>query len=358
MIIHEVGHNFFPMIVNSDERQWTWMDEGLNTFMQFVAEQAWETDYPSRRGEPQQIVGYMLSEDAVPIMTNADSLLQRGNNAYAKPATALNILRETVLGRELFDRAFSTYARRWQFKRPMPADFFRTMEDASGVDLDWFWRGWFYTTLHVDVAIEGVTNLSLEPLDPREAKARARAERDAEPETLSQRRNAAQTKLVDEIEGLKDFYNEYDPLDATPEEVASYETLVEGLSDEERALLAKTPHMAVVRFRNLGGLVTPLIVELELADGSREEVRIPAQIWRRDAERVAKLFMTSSPVVGVHLDPHLETADADTANNHYPPQLEQTRFELYKDDRKGNNPMQEAAAREDQAEGGAGEAQP
>ncbi len=358
VIIHEVGHNFFPMIVNSDERQWTWMDEGLNTFMQFVTEQAWEPDYPSRRGEPQQIVSYMLSENSVPIMTNADSLLQRGNNAYAKPATALNILRETVLGRELFDHAFATYARRWQFKRPMPADFFRTMEDASGVDLDWFWRGWFYTTLHVDVAIEGVSNTSLEPLDPREAKALARAERDAEPETLSHKRNAAQPKLVDEIEGLEDFYNDYDPLDVTPEELASYEELIAGLSDEERTLLGKTPHMTLVSFRNLGGLVTPLIVELELADGSREEVRIPAEIWRRNAERVAKLFMTASPVVAVHLDPHLETADVNTANNHYPPQIEQTRFEVYKDERKPANPMQEAAAREAKVQAGGGEAQP
>ena len=352
VIIHEVGHNFFPMIVNSDEREWTWMDEGLNTFMQYLAEQAWETDYPSRRGEPQNIVDYMLSERRVPIMTSADSLVQGGNNAYAKPATALNILRETVLGRELFDKAFATYAQRWQFKRPMPADFFRTMEDASGVDLDWFWRGWFYTTLRVDVGIEGVTTLTLEPPDPQAAKDLRRAEREAEPETLSQRRNTELPKLVDELEGLKDFYNDYDPLDVTPEERASYEELVAGLSDEQEALLAKHPHISVVRFVNLGGLVSPLIVELELADGSREEVRIPAEIWRRNGERVSKLFMTREPVVAVHLDPHLETADVDTANNHYPPRLEPTRFELYEREDRGSksNPMREAQARE-QGEG-------
>lgn len=349
VVIHEVGHNFFPMIINSDERQWTWMDEGLNTFLQFLTEQAWETDYPSRRGEPEKIVPYMLSDYQVPIMTNADSLLQKGNNAYAKPATALNILRETVLGRELFDHAFRTYARRWQFKRPMPADFFRTMEDASGVDLDWFWRGWFYTTGHVDIAIEDVTAHVMEPLDPREAKALQKAERDAHPVTQSQRRNAEQPKLVDEIEGLSDFYNEYDPLDVVPEDVASYERLMASLSDEDKALIQKLPHFTAVTFANRGGLVMPLIVELELASGAREEVRIPAEIWRRNAERVSKLFMTAEPVVAVHLDPHLETADADMSNNHYPPQVESTRFRVYKHKEGGKNPMQQARDREAKA---------
>jgi hypothetical protein len=156
VIIHEVGHNYYPMVVNSDERQWTWMDEGLNTFVQYLAESEWEKNYPSRRGEPQKITDYMISENQVPIMTNSESVLQFGNNAYGKPATALNILRETILGRENFDFAFKEYSRRWKFKRPMPADFFRTMEDASGVDLDWFWRGWFYTTDHTDISIENV----------------------------------------------------------------------------------------------------------------------------------------------------------------------------------------------------------
>lgn len=349
VVIHEVGHNFFPMIVNSDERQWTWMDEGLNTFLQFVAEQEWEADYPSRRGEPKNIVDYMLSDRQVPIMTNSDSLLQFGNNAYAKPATALNILRETVLGRDLFDHAFRTYARRWQFKRPMPADFFRTMEDASGVDLDWFWRGWFYTTQHVDVAITGVTTLSLEPLDPREAKAIKRAERDAEPQTLSERRNASQPKVVDEIDGLKDFYNDYDPLAVTPEEVESYERLIATLTDEERAVLDKQPHMTLVEFENLGGLVMPLIVDLKFAGGGHREVRIPAEIWRRDAQRVGKLFLTEEPVVAVELDPHLETADVDTSNNVFPPRVESTRFRVYKDD-KAKNPMQKARDRQTDAD--------
>src|SRR5215203_699349 len=190
VVIHEVGHNYFPMIVNSDERQWTWMDEGLNTFLQYLAEQEWETNYPSRRGEPQNIAEYMASEAQVPIMTNSESVLQFGNNSYGKPATALNILRETVLGRELFDFSFREYARRWKFKRPTPADLFRTMEDASGVDLDWFWRGWFYTTDHVDISLEGVRLYSLDTRDPEADKAARRRERDERPQTLSQQRNA------------------------------------------------------------------------------------------------------------------------------------------------------------------------
>ncbi|MCB0764707.1 MAG: M1 family metallopeptidase, partial [Flavobacteriales bacterium] len=158
VIIHEVGHNFFPMIINSDERQWTWMDEGLNSFVQYLTEQEWDHDFPSRRGPARKIVDYMKGDlsGIEPIMTNSESVTQLGNNAYGKPAAALNILRETVMGRELFDHAFKVYCERWKLKHPTPADFFRTMEDASAVDLDWFWRGWFYTTDHVDLAVERV----------------------------------------------------------------------------------------------------------------------------------------------------------------------------------------------------------
>ena len=120
VIIHEVGHNFFPMIVNSDERQWTWMDEGLNTFCQYLTEQEWQRDYPSRRGEPRNIAAYMATDKSLqtPIMTNSESVLQFGNNAYGKPATALNVLRETIMGRELFDYAFKQYATRWPTSTP------------------------------------------------------------------------------------------------------------------------------------------------------------------------------------------------------------------------------------------------
>ncbi len=205
VIIHEVGHNYFPMIVNTDERQWTWMDEGLNTFLQYLSEQEWEENYPSQRGEPQDITSYMQSKDQVPIMTNSESVLQFGNNAYGKPATALNILRETILGRQLFDFAFKEYALRWKFKRPNPADFFRTMEDASGVDLDWFWRGWFYTTDHVDIAISAVELSLIDDGDPEAAAQRKKEADDARPKTLSAQRNAELEKRADVYPELKDF---------------------------------------------------------------------------------------------------------------------------------------------------------
>ncbi|PTB87087.1 aminopeptidase, partial [Pseudidiomarina aestuarii] len=152
VVIHEIGHIYFPMIVNSDERQWTWMDEGLNSYLDAVAGREWDPDIPWGV-EARGIIDYMKSTNQVPIMTQSDSVLNLGPNAYTKPAVALNILREVIMGRELFDYAFKEYARRWMFKRPTPADFFRTMEEASGVDLDWFWRGWFYSTDHVDISL-------------------------------------------------------------------------------------------------------------------------------------------------------------------------------------------------------------
>ncbi|MBC7663243.1 MAG: M1 family metallopeptidase, partial [Caulobacter sp.] len=205
VIIHEVGHNYFPMIVNSDERQWTWMDEGINSFVQYLAEQAWEENYPRSRSEPRAIVDYMRSKNQVPIMTNSESLLQFGNNAYAKPATALNVLRETVLGRELFDFAFREYAQRWKFKRPTPSDFFRTMEDASGTDLDWFWRGWFYTTDAVDVSVDGITEYGVSSKNPETEKAWKKAQKDLEPVSLTDQRNKGTlARRVDAHPELKD----------------------------------------------------------------------------------------------------------------------------------------------------------
>jgi hypothetical protein len=347
VIIHEVGHNFFPMIVNTDERQWTWMDEGINTFLQYLSEQEWEKDYPSRRGEPKDIVEYMKSTEQVPIMTNSESVLQFGNNAYAKPATALNILRETILGRELFDFAFKEYARRWMFKRPQPADFFRTIEDASGVDLDWFWHGWFYTTDHVDVAIDNVRRMTLDTEDPDVDKARLRQERDAEPTTQSTQRNEALVKRVDQFPELKDFYNSFDKFAVTDQDRKDYRKLLEGLSDKEKQLLKSAHHFTVVDFSNVGGLVTPLIVVLTFADNSTEEIRIPAEIWRYDARKSAKLFVTDKEVVAVGLDPQLETADTDVSNNHFPRKITPSRFKLFKEEKK-KNAMQKSAEPTDQ----------
>jgi hypothetical protein len=342
VIIHEVGHNWFPMIVNSDERQWTWMDEGLNTFVQYLTEQEWEPGYPSRRGEARNITGFMSSAEQVPIMTNSESLLQFGSNAYAKPATALNVLRETVMGRELFDFAFKQYARRWMFKRPEPADLFRTMEDASAVDLDWFWRGWFYTTDHVDLAITGVESFQMESPDPEVAKANDRADEEARAETPSERRNAPLPKRSDRFPELLDFYNSFDEHAVTLADRKAFERLMASLDDDDKPMLEVDQAFTVVSLENLGGLVSPVILELELSDGSTELLRIPAELWRRNSERVETMAVTDLPVVRVTLDPFEETADVDTVNNHWPPRTKLSRFQLFKRDRASQNPMQQA----------------
>ncbi len=344
VIIHEVGHNYFPMIVNSDERQWSWMDEGLNTFLQYLAEQEWEQDYPSQRGEPELIVPYMQSTNQVPIMTNSDSIMQFGPNAYSKPATALNILRETILGRELFDFAFKEYARRWKFKRPMPADFFRTMEDATARDLDWFWRGWFYTTDHVDIALDKIDMYMVDRRTPDEIAADEKAKREAQLPTLSKSRNKELTKRADQFPELKDFYNEYDPRSVTEQQRAAYQKALEQLSQREKELLANTDRFYRLQFKNIGGLIMPVIVLLTLEDGSTKEIRLPAEAWRVDANLCDTLVVTDQPIVKFELDPYRETADINRDNNHFPPVIEPTRFQLFKSQRRGSedNPMAQA----------------
>jgi hypothetical protein len=343
VIIHEVGHNWFPMIINSDERQWTWMDEGLNTFVQFLAEQEWEPDYPSRRGEARDITGYMASTNQVPIMTNSESILQFGANAYGKPATALNVLRETVMGRELFDFAFKTYSERWAFKRPMPADLFRTLEDASAVDLDWFFRGWFYTTDHVDVALTDVVEYVLDDGEPVASKGARRRERDGRPVSPSMERNVDLPKRSDRFPDLLDFYNEYDELDVTPADLRRYAELLEDLEADELSALETELYFYVLRFENQGGLVTPLPLRLFHEDGSHFDLFLPAEIWKNDSEQVAKLVPSERRIVRVQLDPKEETADVDTWDNSFPQEIRPSRFELFK--RGGDeNPMQKAAA--------------
>ena len=347
VVIHEVGHNYFPMIVNSDERQWTWMDEGINTFLQYLAEQEWEENYPSRAGEPASIVGYMRGNGQVPIMTNSESILQFGPNAYSKPATALNILRETILGRELFDFAFKEYARRWKFKRPTPADFFRTMEDASGVDLDWFWRGWFYSTDHVDLAIDSVRLYQIDSGDPDERAERKRLEKQSREPSLSAERNASLPKLVDQYPELKDFYNQYDPLQVSDDDRQAFERFLKSLGDDQRGLLKRTTNFYVLDLRNVGGLVMPIILRLHYADGTQETLTIPAEIWRRNSSEVSKLVITDRELVRVELDPRRQTADTDDDNNHWPPRLLPTRFELFQArGGGGTSPMRQAKERE------------
>jgi hypothetical protein len=341
VIIHEVGHNYFPMIVNSDERQWTWMDEGLNSFLEFLAERAWEEDFPDTRGEPRAIADYMRSKNQVPIMTNSDSVIQRGHNAYGKPATALNILRETVLGRELFDFAFREYAQRWKFKRPTPADFFRTMEDASGTDLDWFWRGWFYTTDAVDVSVDGITEYGVSSKNPSVEKAWKKAQKDAEPVALSVQRDKGMARRVDTRPELKDFYNEHDDFTVTNKDRNKYNESLAELEGWEKALLKQGKHLYLVDFSNAGGLVTPLVLEIELKSGKKYIERIPAEVWRYSSKKITKLIVTDEPMVGLTQDPYWETADIDNSNNAWPRKISQSRLELFKTEKGKDDLMKD-----------------
>ena len=300
VIIHEVGHNFFPMIVNSDERQWTWMDEGLNSFVQFLTErevekQSWAPDvykkgFPSRSGFPKDIIRYMRIDPKrmVPIMTNSESIPFFGPNAYSKPATALNILRETVMGPELFDYAFREYSQKWMFKHPKPADFFRTMEDASGVDLDWFWRGWFYSTEPCDISIEGVKLFRL----PSEENQKATAGMVFKPKFYDQ-------KYIDGI-------------------MARVKARGLSITAKDKEVMSSKSYFYQLDFENKGGLLMPILVGMKFKDGSSEVVTVPAEIWKMSPKKVSKVFVTQKEVVQFTLDPKLATADIDTKNNFFP----------------------------------------
>ncbi|WP_421132960.1 M1 family metallopeptidase [Alteromonas sp. A079] len=337
VVIHEVGHIYFPMTVNSDERQWTWMDEGLNSFLDGVAGREWDPTIPWGV-EPRDITGYMKSQTQVPIMTQSDSVLRLGPNAYTKPAAALNILRETILGRELFDFAFKEYAQRWMFKRPTPSDFFRTMEEASGVDLDWFWRGWFYSTDHVDISLDNVYQLRLDTEDPDIDFAREREAEMDKPKSLTDIRNKEEGKelWVDRFDDISDFYDENDRYTVTNKERNKYKKFIDKLEPWERAAFERAvkedKNYYVLNFSNKGGLVMPIILELAFEDGTTEEMRIPAEIWRRTPKAVTKLVVTDKDkvLVGVTVDPHWETADVDVENNHYPRRIIPSRIEAYK----------------------------
>ena len=280
--IHEVGHNFFPMIVNSDERQWTWMDEGLNSYLEMLAELAYDKNFPMSRGLPKNIVNYMSGDQSkiAPIMSKGDNVYSFGNNAYGKPATGLWMLRETIMGKELFDHAFKTYAQRWMFKHPTPEDFFRTMEDASGVDLDWFWRGWFFTTDVTDIGIKGV----------------------------------------------KKFYSSKVDEDS----VGFIEDTSEGLGFSTK----QSKYHYEITYEKPGGLVMPIIVEFTFKDGSKERKTYPAQIWRYTDDEVTKVFSSSKEIESILVDPDLETADVDTSNNSFPRE-KSDKFDKFKKEIKG-----------------------
>ncbi len=321
VIIHEVGHNYFPMIVNSDERQWTWMDEGLNSFLEVLTKMEWP-DFPIGRGTPKQIAQYMAGDQSrlEPIMTNSETIKQFGNNAYAKPAAGLMILRETIMGRELFDHAFKTYANRWKFKHPTPEDFFRTMEDASAVDLDFFWRGWFYTTDYTDIGLKTVKQFFVSADGPKPST-------DAQQDSPRRRFRAtgpmvymlegSDPILKPELKGALDVKN-IQPLE---------EYLQKTFTAQEREQL-KTPRFFYqVTFDKPGGLVMPLIVELTFADGTTQVQKFPAQIWRMNDKEVTRTFATQKEVVKITVDPREETADIDTANNTWPRAEAKSKFD-------------------------------
>ncbi|MBU2939298.1 M1 family metallopeptidase [Lacinutrix sp. C3R15] len=335
VIIHEVGHNFFPMIVNSDERQWTWMDEGLNTFVQYVAEQdfgKWypdalsegQTAYPSRRGPAAKIVNYMGgNQDFIaPIMTKGLNTYQFGNNAYGKPGTALNILRETVMGPELFDYAFKEYANRWMFKHPTPEDFFRTMEDASAFDLDWYWRGWFYTTDYVDIGVKEVKKyyVSNEP--------------NAEVKKIAEQRGMKLSDLPPLVffveEGSEDFNENLKGKSALENSATLNEYIMDNFTPEERAKIKEPKYFYNITFEKPGGLVMPIIVEYTYADGTSDTITYPAQIWRLNDKEVSKVLASEKELVSIQVDPNLETADVDTSNNAWPKEVKESQFDNFK----------------------------
>ncbi|WP_316744022.1 M1 family metallopeptidase [Pedobacter antarcticus] len=362
VIIHEVGHNFFPMIVNSDERQWSWMDEGLNSFLEYLTEELWDNKFPVKKGPAYTIVDYMkLPKDQLePIMTNSENIVRFGPNAYSKPATGLNILRETIMGRELFDYAFKQYAKRWAFKHPTPADFFRTMEDASGEDLDWFWRGWFYGTDPCDISLDEVkfakADVNAKPGSPNVKMVKLDRPQVNVFEDISKIRNREDKKIsfyTDRDKKTQDFYWRYDrgleKVDDTErkrEIPFPYETL----SEQEKAKYAGK-FFYELSFGNKGGLVMPVIVEFTFADGSKMMDRIPAQIWRLNEQKASKFYVLDQEIASIQLDPMRETADIDESNNSWGGKAKASKFDLFKQKNAaargqsvGSNPMQQARA--------------
>ncbi len=360
VIIHEVGHTFYPMIVNSDERQWTWMDEGLNSYLQYLTQELWDNKFPSNGGPPFTITNYMkLPKDQLePIMTNSENINNFGANAYSKVATGLNILRETIVGREAFDNAFREYSKRWAFKSPTPADFFRTIEDATGEDLDWFWRGWFYGTDACDISIDTVKHMVPDVTAiPGQVNDTTIMMSLSKPqvnpfEDISKIRNKDDKSIVFETDkdtSLRDFYWRYDremeKWDSTKYPVVM-KSQTEQLDEEGRKKYGNR-QLYEVSFTNKGGLVMPIILEWTYKDGTKEIERIPAQVWRKNEKNVIKTFMKDKEVASVKLDPYKETADVDESNNTYGDIKPPTKFKLFKQKQnvtpaQGINPMQKA----------------
>ncbi len=321
VVIHEVGHNFFPMIVNSDERQWSWMDEGLNTFMQYMAEQEMGTNFPSSRGPASKIVPYMSGDQKFlePIMSNSETIVQFGANAYGKPATGLNILRETIMGRELFDHAFKVYANRWKFKHPTPEDFFRTMEDASAVDLDWFFRGWFYSTDFVDIGVKEVKQYFVSETATKELK-----------DAVVRRGRFGQEKgpFVYLVPGTSEELSAKDKKALAISDVNLLSEYVsKNFSADEKAMLKSPKYFYEVEFNKPGGMLMPIIVELTYEDDTKETFKYPAQIWRKNNDTAKKVYATEKAIKKILVDPKLETADIDVTNNAWPKEEVKSKFD-------------------------------
>jgi len=353
VIIHEVGHTFFPMIVNSDERQWTWMDEGLNSYLQYLSQELWDNKFPSDGGVPSAIIDYMKlpKNQLEPIMTNSENINNFGSNAYDKVATGLNMLRETIVGRELFDEAFRTYSRRWAFKSPTPADFFRTIEDATGEDLDWFWRGWFYSTDACDIAIDtvkhAVPDVTAVPQRTKDTTFMVALAKPAvnQFEDLSKIRNRKDKNIVFETDkdtSLRDFYWKY-AREIEKYDSSKYPVLVSPQTeslDEEGKKKYGDKQLYEITFSNKGGLVMPIIIEWTFKDGTTEIERIPAQVWRKNEQKVIKTFMKDKEVASIKLDPYKETADIDETNNSYGEIKPPSKFKIFK--QKQNVPQPQA----------------
>ncbi len=350
VIIHEVGHNYFPMIINSDERQWTWMDEGLNSFVQYLTEAEFDNNFDHGFGPTTTIVDYMrLPKDQLePIMTNGENLINFGANAYTKPAAGLNMLRETIMGRELFDFAFKEYCRRWAFKSPSPADFFRSMEDASGMDLDWFWRGWFYSIDATDISLDTIIwyKVDLEN-DPEKVTDTFNFKIEKPFDDISKIRNkeSGMKFTVDEDKELQDFYTYYNPWETSDSSMAfitnRYE---ETYSPKEKMELFGDMNYYELQFSNKGGLVMPVIIEWTFEDGSVEMETIPVQIWRKNENQFTKVFAKDKVVTAIRIDPFKETADVDESNNNWPVREVPSRFQVFKANKQVPplNPMQKA----------------
>ncbi|WP_018675915.1 M1 family metallopeptidase [Riemerella columbina] len=363
VIIHEVGHNFFPMIINSDERQWSWMDEGLNTFMQYLTESLWDENFPSKRGPARNIVDYMkLPKDQLePIMVNSENINNFGANAYAKPATGLVILRETIMGRPLFDKAFKTYAKRWAFKHPEPADFFRTMEDASAEDLDWFWRGWFYDIDPVDISLDKVSMAVVDPESnpkPQVIKYKVDAPKINDFEVVTQQHNRAEGKTyyANEDKSVRDFYWRYSRGMERVDTTKVYTQTLDRFEKPSKKEMASAKNITAYQldFSNKGGMVMPIILEFTFEDGSQLKDKVSAQIWRKNEKQVSLTYYFDKKLKSIQLDPREETADIDTSNNYWQadgsaPSV--SKFQLFKNKQKSTrrgesdqriNPMQAA----------------